>query len=157
MIHFVVVVDSMHIGSACRDGVTRKETPLARFAISFFSLDPLLENRMYVVIYSMCCVQEFKPGYTAPSPLLELGHVPLHFRGNWGVSQREHRFITVVPADPTFLDDHHQYPLSSSTSFICCRSLVLIVRKPRLSFFFHAKPYLLDSCVLFTICSSWLF
>ncbi|CAN7002744.1 unnamed protein product [Brassica oleracea var. botrytis] len=72
------------------------------------------------------CHQEFKPGYTAPSPLLELGHVPLHFRGNWGVSQREHRFITVVPADPTFLDDHHQYPLSSSTSFICCRSLVLI-------------------------------
>ena len=60
MIHFVVVVDSMHIGSACRDGVTRKETPLARFAISFFSLDPLLENRMYVVIYSMCCVHQYE-------------------------------------------------------------------------------------------------
>ncbi|KAF8117087.1 hypothetical protein N665_0012s0097 [Sinapis alba] len=71
------------------------------------------------------CHQEFKPDYTAPSPLLELGHVPLHFRGNWGVSQRDHRFITVVPSDSTFLDDH-QYPLSSTTSFICCRSLVLI-------------------------------
>ncbi|CAG7898343.1 unnamed protein product [Brassica rapa] len=71
----------------------------------------------------------FKPGYTAPAPLLELGHVPLHFRGNWAISQREHpRFITVVPADPTFIHDHHhhQYPLSSTTSFICCRSLVLI-------------------------------
>ncbi|KAJ0242734.1 RING/FYVE/PHD zinc finger superfamily protein [Hirschfeldia incana] len=74
------------------------------------------------------CHQEFKPDYTAPSPLLELGHVPLHFRGNWGVSQqRDHRFITVVPSDSTFLDYHHnQYPLSSTTSFICCRSIVLI-------------------------------
>ncbi|KAL1208274.1 putative E3 ubiquitin ligase SUD1 [Cardamine amara subsp. amara] len=70
------------------------------------------------------CHQEFKPDYTAPAPLLELGHVPLHFRGNWGISRREHRFITVVPADSTFLDQ--QYPLSSTTSFICCRSLVLI-------------------------------
>ncbi|CAE6061759.1 unnamed protein product [Arabidopsis arenosa] len=70
------------------------------------------------------CHQEFKPDYTAPPPLLELGHVPLHFRGNWGISQREHRFITVVPADSTFIDQ--QYPLSSTTSFICCRSLVLI-------------------------------
>ena len=85
------------------------------------------------------CHQEFKPGYTAPSPLLELGHVPLHFRGNWGVSQREHRFITVVPADPTFLDDHHQYPLSSSTSFICCRSLVLIVRTRQTPPFFSRQ------------------
>ncbi|KAH0869414.1 hypothetical protein HID58_076436 [Brassica napus] len=74
------------------------------------------------------CHQGFKPDYTAPAPLLELGHVPLHFRGNWAISQREHpRFITVVPADPTFIHDHHhQYPLSSTTSFICCRSLVLI-------------------------------
>ncbi|XP_023638132.1 uncharacterized protein LOC17887089 isoform X1 [Capsella rubella] len=70
------------------------------------------------------CHQEFKPDYTAPPPLLELGQVPLHFRGNWGISQREHRFITVVPADSTFIDQ--QYPLSSTTSFICCRSLVLI-------------------------------
>ncbi|WZZ09607.1 hypothetical protein YC2023_095528 [Brassica napus] len=77
----------------------------------------------------MLLVNGFKPGYTAPAPLLELGHVPLHFRGNWAISQREHpRFITVVPADPTFIHDHHhhQYPLSSTTSFICCRSLVLI-------------------------------
>ncbi|CAN8266978.1 unnamed protein product [Cochlearia groenlandica] len=70
------------------------------------------------------CHQEFKPGYTAPAPLLELGHVPLHFRGNWGISQREHRFVAVVPADPAFVED--QYPVSSTTSFICCRSLVLI-------------------------------
>ena len=78
----------------------------------------------------MCVVQGFKPDYTAPAPLLELGHVPLHFRGNWAISQREHpRFITVVPADPTFIHDHHhQYPLFSTTSFICFRSLVLIVR-----------------------------
>ncbi|CAH8386958.1 unnamed protein product [Eruca vesicaria subsp. sativa] len=72
------------------------------------------------------CHQEFKPDYTAPSPLLELGPVPHHFRGNWGVSQRDHRFITVVPTDSTFLDNQHQYPLSSTTSFICCRSFVLI-------------------------------
>ncbi|KAG2261710.1 hypothetical protein Bca52824_068789 [Brassica carinata] len=75
------------------------------------------------------CHQGFKPDYTAPAPLLELGHVPLHFRGNWAISQREHRFITVVPADPTFIHDHHHHqypPLSSTTSFICCRSLVLI-------------------------------
>lgn len=99
----------------------------------------------------MCSfVQGFKPDYTAPAPLLELGHVPLHFRGNWGISQREHRFITVVPADSTYLDDH--YPLSSTSSFICCRSLVLIVRQP--SPFSHSIIYI--TCLytqMFLVCN----
>ncbi|WZZ02057.1 hypothetical protein YC2023_074385 [Brassica napus] len=100
------------------------------------------------------CHQGFKPDYTAPAPLLELGHVPLHFRGNWAISQREHpRFITVVPADPTFIHDHHhhhQYPLSSTTSFICCRSLVLIVRTTDSSFV-HTKPSIINTFFIVAI------
>lgn len=131
----VVVVGSMRIGGACRDGVTRKVTSSARFAIRFasFSFNFSCPSECNLMIYRCMFVQEFKPDYTAPPPLLELGHVPLHFRGNWGISQREHRFITVVPADSTFIDQ--QYPLSSTTSFICCRSLVLIVRTTNILLF----------------------
>ncbi|KAL5763350.1 hypothetical protein ACOSP7_019614 [Xanthoceras sorbifolium] len=77
------------------------------------------------------CHQQFKPGYTAPPPLFQFGHIPMSFRGNWEISTRESnspRIIAMVSTDRDFLhsptyDDHS---VSNSRSLLCCRSIALI-------------------------------
>ncbi|KAE9466716.1 hypothetical protein C3L33_01377, partial [Rhododendron williamsianum] len=78
-----------------------------------------------------CCgsLKQFKPGYTAPSPLFRYGTVPLNFRGNWEVSRRDlhnARFLAMV-ADRNLLDtDLDDYSAPTSRSLICCRVVAII-------------------------------
>ncbi|XVE74737.1 hypothetical protein DITRI_Ditri12bG0042000 [Diplodiscus trichospermus] len=70
------------------------------------------------------CHQQFKPGYTAPPPLFQIGHIPMNLRGN------NSRFIAVVSTDHRFLDSQyhvHEYSVSTTRSFICYRTVAIIV------------------------------
>ncbi|PKI44290.1 hypothetical protein CRG98_035364 [Punica granatum] len=79
------------------------------------------------------CHQQFKPGYTAPPPLFQIGRIPMNFRGNWEVYRRETdsngpRIIAMVSTDRDFTDhDFHEQSVSAMRSLICCRSIALVV------------------------------
>lgn len=76
------------------------------------------------------CHQLFKPGYTAPPPLFQIGGIPMNFRGNWEISRRESgnpRFIAMVSSDRNFLNpEYDEYASSASRSLMCCRSVAVI-------------------------------
>ncbi|KAI8541912.1 hypothetical protein RHMOL_Rhmol08G0097500 [Rhododendron molle] len=75
------------------------------------------------------CRQQFKPGYTAPSPLFRYGTVPLNFRGNWEVSRRDlhNARILAMVADRNLLDtDLDDYSAPTPRSLICCRVVAII-------------------------------
>ncbi|KAG9129754.1 hypothetical protein Leryth_015445 [Lithospermum erythrorhizon] len=65
------------------------------------------------------CLQQFKPGYTAPPPILQLGGIPMTLRGEWEIPQRDlynFQFISMAPADHNFTDPHfHEYSTSYSS------------------------------------------
>ncbi|GFZ21453.1 RING/FYVE/PHD zinc finger superfamily protein [Actinidia rufa] len=75
------------------------------------------------------CHQPFKPGYTAPPPMFQLGNIPMNFRGNWAISRRDlnnPRIIAMVSADRNFLrPDYDEYTASASRSLLCFRSVAL--------------------------------
>ncbi|KAE8667747.1 hypothetical protein F3Y22_tig00112383pilonHSYRG00572 [Hibiscus syriacus] len=71
------------------------------------------------------CHQQFKPGYTAPPPLFQIGRFPMNLRANWEISRRElnnSRFIAVVSSD------HHydEYSVSTTRSSICYRTVAIV-------------------------------
>ncbi|PKA62914.1 E3 ubiquitin-protein ligase MARCH6 [Apostasia shenzhenica] len=76
------------------------------------------------------CLQQFKPGYTAPPQLFHYGNIPMNFRGTWEVSQRElndSHIITMVPSERSFVNTDYDYYESSSTrSSVYCRSVAVI-------------------------------
>ncbi|PSR84969.1 E3 ubiquitin-protein like [Actinidia chinensis var. chinensis] len=76
------------------------------------------------------CHQPFKPGYTAPPPMFQLGNIPMNFRGNWAISRRDlnnPRIIAMVSADRNFLrPDYDEYTASASRSLLCFRSVAVI-------------------------------
>ncbi|ONI31601.1 hypothetical protein PRUPE_1G321900 [Prunus persica] len=76
------------------------------------------------------CHQQFKPGYTAPPPLFQFGRIPMNFRGNWEISQRDSpRIIAMVSTDRAFLNtnpDYDEYSASTARNVLCCRSLAFI-------------------------------
>ncbi|EOY00898.1 RING/FYVE/PHD zinc finger superfamily protein isoform 4, partial [Theobroma cacao] len=76
------------------------------------------------------CHQHFKPGYTAPPPLFQIGSIPMNLRGNWEISRRElnsSRFIAVVSTDRNLLDSgYDEYSVSNTRSFICYRTVAII-------------------------------
>ncbi|KAL7240285.1 hypothetical protein ACSBR2_006028 [Camellia fascicularis] len=76
------------------------------------------------------CHQPFKPGYTAPPPMFQLGSIPMNFRGNWEISRRDLNnpsFIAMVTTEPNFVDpDYDEYAASESRSLFCCRSVAAI-------------------------------
>ncbi|XP_021293423.1 uncharacterized protein LOC110423527 [Herrania umbratica] len=76
------------------------------------------------------CHQHFKPGYTAPPPLFQIGSIPMNLRGNWEISRRElnsSRFIAVVSTDRSLLDSgYDEYSVSNTRSFICYRTVAII-------------------------------
>ncbi|KAK3040751.1 hypothetical protein RJ639_029273 [Escallonia herrerae] len=82
------------------------------------------------------CHQQFRPGYTAPPPLLHIGSVPMNLRRNWVISRRDFhhpRIIAMVSTDSNFLrPDYDEYADSTSRSLLCCRSVAVIVRPPSL-------------------------
>ncbi|KAL3582205.1 hypothetical protein D5086_016537 [Populus alba] len=75
------------------------------------------------------CHQEFKPGYTAPPPLFQIGF-PVNFRGNWETSRRElngPHFIAVVSTERNFLNnDYDEYSASTTRNAIYCRLIAVV-------------------------------
>ncbi|KAF5954990.1 hypothetical protein HYC85_007846, partial [Camellia sinensis] len=116
---------TMLITDAYKDGVTRKVTLCVRYVTRW----------------------PFKPGYTAPPPLLQLGSIPMNFRyfsdsnlvcdsnvfikENWEISRRDLNnpcFIAMVTTEPNFVDqDYDGYAAFESRSLFCCRSVAAIV------------------------------
>ncbi|KAM0945907.1 putative E3 ubiquitin-protein ligase MARCH [Dioscorea sansibarensis] len=76
------------------------------------------------------CLQQFKPGYTAPPQLFHYGGIPMNFRGNWEVSRRDinnHRFITMVPTDRDLVDsDYDDYSVSTTRNMMYCRTVAIV-------------------------------
>ncbi|PRQ40877.1 putative E3 ubiquitin-protein ligase MARCH [Rosa chinensis] len=75
------------------------------------------------------CHQQFKPGYTAPPPLFQIGRIPMNFRGNWEVSRRGSPRIIMVSTDREFLNPDHEYDeysASTARSVLWCRSVAFI-------------------------------
>ncbi|XP_022843961.1 uncharacterized protein LOC111367369 isoform X1 [Olea europaea var. sylvestris] len=92
------------------------------------------------------CLQQFKPGYTAPPPLFYYGGIPMNFRGNWEISRIDNpQFITMVPAGGNFLDPNSVgYRVPNTRSMTCCRMvamifLVLLVSRHTLPFFTYGS------------------
>ncbi|KAK8483391.1 hypothetical protein V6N13_090488 [Hibiscus sabdariffa] len=76
------------------------------------------------------CLQQFKPGYTAPPPLFHIGRIPMNFRVNWEISRSElnnSRFITVVSTDHSLLDSGYDgYLTSTPRRLIGYRTVAII-------------------------------
>uniref|UniRef100_A0A6N2MXL9 RING-CH-type domain-containing protein n=1 Tax=Salix viminalis TaxID=40686 RepID=A0A6N2MXL9_SALVM len=91
------------------------------------------------------CLQEFKPGYTAPPPLFQIGF-PMNFRGNWETSRRElngPRFIAVVSSEHNFLNtDYYEYSASTTRNTIYYRLIAVIFMV--LLILRHALPLILN-------------
>ncbi|KVH96233.1 Protein of unknown function DUF3675 [Cynara cardunculus var. scolymus] len=108
-----------------------------------------------------CCgsLKQFKPGYTAPSPVFRLGGIPLNLRyafysssiydlegsrrGHWQIARRDMnnnpRLIAVVSPDRSFLNqEYDEYADSTSRSVSCFRSVAAIFVV--LLFLRHALP-----------------
>ncbi|KAJ0096159.1 hypothetical protein Patl1_15244 [Pistacia atlantica] len=102
-----------------------------------------------------CCgsLKQFRPGYTAPPPLFQFGHIPLSFRGNWEISRRDlnnPRIIAMVSTDRNFLHSptYDDYSASTTRSLICCRSFALIFMI--LLILRHTLPLILNGANEFT-------
>ncbi|XVF43666.1 hypothetical protein PTKIN_Ptkin02bG0059100 [Pterospermum kingtungense] len=76
------------------------------------------------------CHQQFKPGYTAPTPMFQIGRIPMNLRVNWDISRRElnnSSFIAVVSRDHSFLDSNYdENSVSTTRSLICYRTVAII-------------------------------
>ncbi|MFS8018006.1 putative E3 ubiquitin-protein ligase MARCH [Helianthus anomalus] len=86
------------------------------------------------------CHQQFKPDYTAPSPVFRLGGIPLNLRGHWQIARRDMnnpRILAVVSPDRNFLDQEYDTD-PNSRSFFCFRSVAAIFVV--LLFLRHALP-----------------
>ncbi|XP_037410958.1 uncharacterized protein LOC119274371 isoform X2 [Triticum dicoccoides] len=76
------------------------------------------------------CLQQFRPGYTAPQQLFHYGSIPMNFRGNWEVARHDlhdSQVITMVPSERDFMDEYDDYfPVRTRSSAMCCRTVAII-------------------------------
>ncbi|XP_044338325.1 uncharacterized protein [Triticum aestivum] len=76
------------------------------------------------------CLQQFRPGYTAPQQLFHYGSIPMNFRGNWEVARHDlhdSQVITMVPSERDFMDEYDDYfPVRTRSSALCCRTVAII-------------------------------
>ncbi|CAO2185402.1 unnamed protein product [Urochloa humidicola] len=76
------------------------------------------------------CLQQFKPGYTAPQQLFHYGSIPMNFRGNWEIAHQDlddAQIITMVPTERDFMDSYEDYlPIRTRSSTLCCRTVAII-------------------------------
>ncbi|KAG6496427.1 hypothetical protein ZIOFF_044294 [Zingiber officinale] len=76
------------------------------------------------------CLQQFKPGYTAPQKLLQYGSSPMNFRGNWDIMRRSFRdsqILALVPSERNNINSGYDDILvggTRSTSY--CQSVAVI-------------------------------
>ncbi|XP_008806276.2 uncharacterized protein LOC103719010 isoform X2 [Phoenix dactylifera] len=75
------------------------------------------------------CLQQFKPGYTAPPPLFHYGSIPMNFRGSWEISRQDlhdSEIITMVPSDRGLMgSDYDEHSAASTRSAIYCRLVTI--------------------------------
>ncbi|XP_044467710.1 uncharacterized protein LOC123197462 isoform X2 [Mangifera indica] len=73
------------------------------------------------------CLEQYKPGYTAPPPLFRDGG---NLRANWEISRRDlhnPQFISMVTADREFLySNFEEYYTPNPRSLLCCRIVAII-------------------------------
>ncbi|XP_022152271.1 uncharacterized protein LOC111020033 isoform X2 [Momordica charantia] len=77
------------------------------------------------------CHQQFKPGYTAPPPLFEMGRIPMNFRGNWEISRRDlgspSYIAAMVSSNRNVADsEYDEFSTSAANSVLCCHSVAII-------------------------------
>ncbi|KAK8452252.1 hypothetical protein SEVIR_5G081500v4 [Setaria viridis] len=76
------------------------------------------------------CLQQFRPGYTAPQQLFHYGSIPMNFRGNWEIARQDlddAQIITMVPTERDFMDSYEDYlPIRTRSSTLCCRTVAII-------------------------------
>ncbi|WVZ72028.1 hypothetical protein U9M48_020548 [Paspalum notatum var. saurae] len=81
---------------------------------------------------TMCeiCLQQFRPGYTAPQQLFHYGSIPMNFSGNWEIARQnlnDSQIITMVPTERDFMDNYEDYlPIRTRSSTLCCRTVAII-------------------------------
>ncbi|XP_074557614.1 uncharacterized protein LOC141813552 [Curcuma longa] len=70
------------------------------------------------------CLQQFKPGYTAPPKLFLYGTTPMYFRGHWEVSRQNihnEQSVTMAQTEHVFLRPTYDYAALSDRNIIYCR------------------------------------
>ncbi|KAG2587279.1 hypothetical protein PVAP13_5NG131800 [Panicum virgatum] len=76
------------------------------------------------------CLQQFRPGYTAPQQLFHYGSIPMNFRGNWEIARQDlddAQIITMVPTERDFMDSYEDYlPIRTRSGTLCCRTVAVI-------------------------------
>ncbi|XP_062201431.1 uncharacterized protein LOC133903749 isoform X2 [Phragmites australis] len=76
------------------------------------------------------CLQQFRPGYTAPQQLFHYGSIPMNFRGNWEIARQDlddARIITMVPTEHDFMNSYEDYlPIRTRSSTLCYQTVAAI-------------------------------
>ncbi|KAG6468594.1 uncharacterized protein LOC122035154 [Zingiber officinale] len=99
------------------------------------------------------CLQQFKPGYTAPPKLFLYGTSPMNFRGNWEISRQDiqsHQYIAMTQTNRVYLrPNYNDYATSHDRSIMYCRivaasfMVVLILR--------HSIPFMISGTEQYSI------
>ncbi|XP_054825334.1 uncharacterized protein LOC129322898 isoform X2 [Prosopis cineraria] len=77
------------------------------------------------------CLQQFKPGYTAPPPLFRLGRLRMNFRRNWEISRRDlqlhnaTQIVRVVSPDQNLAD--FTCDQCSASAIFCSISIFILI------------------------------
>ncbi|THU45957.1 hypothetical protein C4D60_Mb02t23440 [Musa balbisiana] len=76
------------------------------------------------------CLQQFKPGYTAPPKLFQYGSIPMNFRGNWEITRQDRhdsQIIALVPSERDIVHpDDDDYSALGMRNTVCRQSIVII-------------------------------
>ncbi|CAL9089270.1 uncharacterized protein LOC135623463 [Musa acuminata AAA Group] len=99
------------------------------------------------------CLQQFKPGYTAPPKLFLYGTSPMNFRGNWEISRRDiynQQYVTMTQTGHVFLrSSYDEYSASHEKSIMYCRlvaatfMVILVLR--------HSLPFIMSGAEQYSI------
>ncbi|CAL9170325.1 unnamed protein product [Musa hybrid cultivar] len=76
------------------------------------------------------CLQQFKPGYTAPQKLFQYGSIPMNFRGNWEITRQDlndSQILTLYPSERDVMHPHvDDYSALGMRTTVCCQSVAII-------------------------------
>ncbi|KAG6474088.1 hypothetical protein ZIOFF_068012 [Zingiber officinale] len=104
------------------------------------------------------CLQQFKPGYTAPPKLFLYGTSPMNFRGNWEISRQDtqnHQYMAITQTDNAYLrSNYNDYVTSHDRSIMYCRvvaatfMICLILHQSILYMTSGIEQYWIPPCIL---------
>ncbi|WOL17560.1 hypothetical protein Cni_G26353 [Canna indica] len=99
------------------------------------------------------CLQQYKPGYSAPPKLFLYGTSPMNFRGNWEISRQDlhnHQYIRMTPTDRVFLGPNYDdYATSHSRSIMYCR--IVAATFMVILIFRHSLPFIMSGADQYSI------